>query len=110
MFIKAFGCLNKINLLPYSDLTFFLCIVFKRDLNAMVLLVLKAESVEQMVHLFGHIWAKHVKRISRVIGHGWKSLVMKLKCNNLCYIMSSLYPVVQSSFPTYLVKILIKRT
>lgn len=68
---------QKKNKLPYSDLTSFLCIVFKRDLNAMVLLVLKAESVEQMVHLFGHIWAKHVKRISRVIGHGWESLVIK---------------------------------
>ncbi|TNN89031.1 hypothetical protein EYF80_000910 [Liparis tanakae] len=41
----------------------------KRNVYLMVPLVLKAQSVEHVLHLSGFVWAEHIKRIPWMIGH-----------------------------------------
>lgn len=59
--------------------TFFLSVVTQRNVYSVVPLVMKAQSVEHALHLSGTVWAEHIKRLPRLIGHHRVSLGMKKK-------------------------------
>lgn len=46
---------------------------------SVVPLVIKAQSVEHVLHLRGSVRAEHIERISGLIGHHWVSLRMTKK-------------------------------
>lgn len=70
-----------------SYFTLFLCVFRQTNVDCVVSLVVKPQSVKHVLHLRSSVWAEHVERISRLVSHRWVRLKeQKKKKKKLMYL------------------------
>lgn len=62
---------KKCAIVNLSCFTLFLCVFRQTNVDCIVSLVIKFQSVKHGLHLRGSVWAEHVERISRLVSHRW---------------------------------------
>lgn len=58
----------------FSYFTLFLCVFRQTNVDCIVSLVVKPQSVKHVLHLRSSVWAEHVERISRLVSNRWVRL------------------------------------
>lgn len=58
----------------FSYFTLFLCVFRQTNVDCIVSLIVKPESVKHVLHLRSSVWAEHVERISRLVSNRWVRL------------------------------------
>lgn len=65
---------KKCTIVNWTYFTPFLCVFRQTNVDCIVSLVIKFQSVKHVLHLHSSVWAEHVERISRLVCHRWVRL------------------------------------